>query len=104
VTAAADFNPHSPQALRAKKRLRALGIDPDAADLEDVRQWYEARREYYINLAEEGLHMAPTHALHGMSVDALKTAFGWTDLPEGWSSAQVEWPDYAERLRGARGK
>jgi hypothetical protein len=104
LTEPADHNPNSPQALRAKKRLRALGIDLDTADQEQVRQWYETERARYIELAEAGLHMAPQHGLYGMVTDSLKAAFGWNDLPEGWSAARVEWPNYAERLRGARGK
>lgn len=93
-----------PATQRARRRLAALGIDPATNDLEAIRARYETERARYIHLAENGLHMAPTHAVQGMLVDALKAVHGWTDLPEDWSPAQVHWPTAAERANGATGR
>jgi hypothetical protein len=96
-------NPNDPAVQRGRKRLAALGIDPDS-DLDEIQAFYERERARYLHLAENGLHFAPTHAIQGMLVDALKSAHGWSDLPEGWPSARIEWPTPEERQRGERGR
>jgi hypothetical protein len=77
---------------RALARLKALGVDPSQADQESVQGFYEERRAEYIRLATEGLHFAPTHALYGMLVEALKEHYGWDYLPDDWSPAMPAWP------------
>lgn len=77
---------------RARQRLLALGVDPSLTDADAVHSFYEDTRGRYINLAAEGLHFAPTHALYGMLVDALKDYYGWDYLPEDWSPAMPAWP------------
>jgi hypothetical protein len=97
------LNINDPTVQRGRKRLAALGIDPDA-DLDEIKAWYESERARYIHLAENGLHMAPTHAVFGMTTQALASAFGWSDLPADWSPARVQWPTATERQNGATGR
>lgn len=77
---------------RALARLKALGLDPSETDLDAAKAFYEARREEYVRLATEGLHFAPTHALYGMLVEALKDHYEWNYLPDDWSKAMPAWP------------
>jgi hypothetical protein len=110
------FNPNSPQALRGKRRLRALGIDVDELGHDGVREAYEAYRAAYIDTAEAGRHFEPLrtegdplsgacfHSKWGMLTDALKAAFGWSETPDGWSPHRVTWPTPEERRRGMRGR
>jgi hypothetical protein len=116
VTAAIEsgHNPNSPKALRGKRRLRALGIDPDIMDHEQVRQAYETFRRAYIDMAEAGRHFEPMHiegdplsgaclaARWGMLCDAVNHMYG--QHPEGWSPPRVKWPNPEERRRGVRGR
>ena len=108
--------PNSPRALRGKRRLKALGIDPDIMDQAQIRQAYETYRQVYIDMAEAGKHFEPIRAdedplsgacLHsrwGMLVQALMDAHGWTETPDGWSSHRVRWPTPEERRMGVRGR
>ena len=93
----------SPQVQRGRKRLAALGIDPEAS-LDEIKSFYEAERARYIQLAENGLHMAPGHAVFGMLTDSLKASQGWSEMPDDWSPARVQWPTASERLQGKRGQ
>lgn len=109
-------NPNSPQALRGKRRLKALGIDVDELGHDGVREAFEAYRAAYIETAEAGRHFEPMrtdgdplsgaclHSRWGMLVEALKAAFNWTETPDGWSSHRVTWPTPAERKMGVRGR
>lgn len=80
--------------VRGRRRLAALGLEPaDAqAALEAQRALYEAERARYILLAQGGLHMASSHALYGMLVEAIKDANGWDRLPPDWPGEQLAWP------------
>ena len=83
---------------RGRLRLAALGLAPeDAAPDPSAREaaqrrFYEAERARYIQLASNGLHLAPSHALYGMIVQAIKDANGWDRLPEDWPSEHPTWP------------
>lgn len=113
MTAPADFNPNSPQALRGKRRLKALGIDVDEIGHGGVREAFEAYRAAYIETAEAGRHFEPMradgdplsgaclHARYGMAISAISDYFG--THPEGWSPPRVTWPTPEERRRGMRG-
>jgi hypothetical protein len=116
VTAAIEgaHNPNSPQALRGKRRLKALGIDVDIMDHDQIRQAYETFRAAYIDMAEAGRHFEPMrvegdplsgaclHSRYGMLIESLKDMLG--AHPEGWSPPRVTWPTPAERRTGMRGR
>lgn len=114
VTAPADFNPNSPQALRGKRRLKALGIDVDELGHDGVREAFEAYRAAYIETAEAGRHFEPMRAdgdplsgaclsaRWGMLCDAVRHMYG--QHPDGWSPPRVTWPTPAERRMGKRGR
>lgn len=116
MTAALEgsHNPNSPQALRGKRRLKALGIDADIMDHDQIRQAYETFRQAYIDMAEAGRHFEPIrvdgdplsgacfHSKWGMLCDALRHMYG--QHPAGWSPPRVTWPTPAERRTGVRGR
>ena len=114
-----DSNPVDEAARRKAKargaaRLKALGIDIDTLDHEQVRQAYETYRAAYIDMAEAGQHMEPVridgdplggacmHARWGMITQAIFDAFN--GHPEGWSPPRVKWPTHQERAAGMRGQ
>lgn len=86
---------------RGARRLSALGLEPvDTPPTQDAqearkaahRALYEAERARFIQLAENGLHMAPGQALYGMVVQAIKDANGWERLPPDWPDEHPTWP------------
>ena len=96
-----------PAAQRARKRLQALGIDPDTMDREQIRAAYESWRAAYIEVATAGRHMeritrdgdplsgACLHARYGMLTDSIKDLYG--EHPAGWSHPRIAWPGPGER-------
>lgn len=81
--------------VRGHRRLEALGVAPEdasGASLSALKDFYEAERARYIQLASSGLHLAPSHALYGMLVAAIKDAQGWDELPPDWSPEHPSWP------------
>lgn len=99
---------------RGKARLKALGIDVDTMDHQQIREAYETYRQAYIDMAEAGQHMAPVrvdgdplsgaclHSRMGMLNDAVAAYFG--RHPEGWSHPRIKWPTHHERAAGKRGR
>lgn len=99
---------------RGRARLKALGIDVDTIDREQVRQAYEAHRQAYIDTAEAGRHLEPVridgdplsgacmHARHGMLSAALADYYG--THPDGWPPPRITWPTHQERAAGRRGR
>ncbi len=102
--------PLTPDRVRAKRRLQALGVDPDAMDHEQIRRLWESVRAAYINNATAGLHFNPMnldgdpfpgaclHARVGFLTDALKTWYG--QWPQGWSHHRITWPGPGETPPG----
>lgn len=98
--------PLAPERMRAKRRLQALGVDPDAMDHDQIRRLWESVRAVYINTATAGIHFNPMnldgdpfpgaclHARVGMLIDALRTWYG--DWPAGWSHHRITWPKPGE--------
>lgn len=83
---------------RGVQRLAAIGLPPEDAPVDRAareaahKAFYEAERARYIQLAENGLHFAPSHALYGMIVQAIKDANGWSELPPDWPAEHPTWP------------
>lgn len=99
---------------RGRARLKALGIDVDTLDHEQIRDAYETLRAAYIDMAEAGRHMEPVridgdplsgacmHARWGMITAAVADAYG--THPDGWSPPRIQWPTHHERAAGQRGR
>lgn len=87
-----------PETVRGRKRLTALGLTPLEGPADEVaraaahRAFYEAERARYVQLAVNGLHLASSHALYGMLVQAIKDANGWDRLPADWPDEHPDWP------------
>jgi hypothetical protein len=114
-----DTQPDDPETrrrrARGRARLKALGIDVDTLDHEQIRDAYETLRAAYIDMAEAGAHMEPIridgdplygaclHSRYGQLVDAIRD---WNEgrHPEGWSPPRITWPTHQERAAGMRGK
>lgn len=83
---------------RGRLRLEAAGLAPSDEPTDQSareaahRAFYEAERARFIQLASNGLHLAPGQALYGMIVQAIKDANGWSELPADWPSEHPEWP------------
>lgn len=81
--------------VRGSRRLEALGLAPQDASgssLSALKSFYEAERARYVQLAQSGLHFAPSHALYGMLVAAIKDSQGWDALPSDWLPEHPQWP------------
>ncbi len=116
VTAAlehADTSERRRAKARGRARLKALGIDVDTLNHDQIRHAYETLRAAYIDMAEAGRHMEPVridgdplsgasmHARMGMLRDAIKDMYG--QHPQGWSHPRITWPTHHERAAGKRG-
>lgn len=83
---------------RGRLRLAALGLAPSDGPVDQSaregaqRAFYEAERARFLQLAANGLHLAPGQALYGMVVEAIKDENGWSELPPDWPSEHPEWP------------